>query len=112
MGRYHAVMAIDANAPPGPPNPAEPAQRGELVVYGAADCCLCERALELLRSLAPELGLTLRYVAIDGDPDLERAYRQQIPVGFLDGRKVFKFTVAQARLRRAALGPGVAGASG
>jgi glutaredoxin len=95
-------MATDASGPPSSPDPAEP---GDLVVYGAADCCLCERALELLRSLAPELGLTLRYVAIDGDPDLESAYRRQIPVGFLDGRKVFKYTVDPARIRRAALGP-------
>jgi hypothetical protein len=78
-----------------------PARSGELVVYGATDCCLCDRALEVLRSLAPELGLTLRYVSIDGDPDLERDFRQQIPVGFLGGRKVFKFTVDPARLRRA-----------
>lgn len=88
-----------------------PARSGELVVYGATDCCLCERALELLRSLAPELGLTLRYVAIDGDPDLERAYRQQIPVGFLDGCKIFKYTVDPARLRRAARNRGLAGGS-
>ncbi len=80
-----------------------PSRPGELVVYGARDCCLCDRALEVLRSLAPELGLTLRYVSIDGDPELEGAFRQQIPVGFLDGRKVFKFAVDPARLRRAAV---------
>lgn len=97
----------EANGPAHPDEPGrpdeldEPTGPGELVVYGASDCCLCDRALEVLRSVAPELGLTLRYVSIDGDPDLERAYRQQIPVGFLDGRKVFKFTVDPVRLRRA-----------
>lgn len=92
-------MTVDAS------DPAVSSPRGELVVYGAKDCCLCDRALEVLRGLVPELGLTLRYVSIDGDPEFERSYRQQIPVGFLDGRKIFKFTVDPARLRRAALGP-------
>jgi len=63
----------------------------ELVVYGASDCCLCEEATAVLRELAPELGLTLRYVPIDGGATLEHAYREQIPVGFLGRRKIFKF---------------------
>jgi len=99
-------MADDAN---GRDRSTELGEPSELVVYGARNCCLCDRALEVLRTLAPELGLTLRYVSIDGDPDLEREFRQQIPVGFLDGRKIFKFTVDPARLRRAALRPGLAG---
>jgi len=74
----------------------------ELVVYTGAACHLCEVAKEKLERLAPELGLTVRYVTIDGDPELERAYRLQIPVGFLAGRKIFKYRVDEARLRRAA----------
>lgn len=74
----------------------------ELVVYGSSDCCLCDQAMALLRELAPALGLRLRYVSIDGDAALEHAYREQIPVGFLRGRKVFKFRVDPERLRRVA----------
>lgn len=73
----------------------------ELVVYGATDCCLCDEAMALLHELAPGLGLTLRYVEIDGQAELERRYREQIPVGFLGGRKIFKFRVDPERLRRA-----------
>jgi len=78
------------------------ARRDELLVYGAEDCCLCDEAMALLRELAPELNLSLRYVRIDGDPELERAYRSQIPVGFLGGSKLFKYRVDVERLRRAA----------
>jgi hypothetical protein len=78
------------------------ARTGELVVYGASDCCLCEEAMAVLRELAPGLGLSLRYVGIDGQPELERLYREQVPVGFLGGRKVFKYHVDPERLRRAA----------
>ena len=77
-------------------------QPTELVVYGSTDCCLCEEALAALRVVVPSLGLSLRYVRIDGRPELERAYREQVPVGFVAGRKVFKFRVDHERLRRAA----------
>lgn len=56
--------------------------------------------MALLRDLVPELGLTLRYVTIDGDPELERLFRCQIPVGFLGRRKIFKYSVDPVRLRR------------
>jgi hypothetical protein len=72
-----------------------------LIVYGARDCSLCDQAMAVLGELAPGLGLTLRYVRIDGQPELEGLYREQIPVGFLDGRKVFKYHVDPERLRRA-----------
>lgn len=78
------------------------AQARELTVYTGADCHLCEVAHEKLDRIAPELGLAVRYVTIDGNPELERSYRLQIPVGFLAGRKVFKYRVDDARLRRVA----------
>ena len=37
---------------------------------------------------------------ITGDPELEAAYREQIPVVFVAGRKAFKFHVDPAELRR------------
>jgi hypothetical protein len=83
-------------------NACPPTCTSELLVYGAARCHLCDEAMDVLRTLAPELGLRLRYVAIDGDPELERAHRHEIPVAFLGGRKVFKYRVDLARLRHAA----------
>lgn len=73
-----------------------------LTVYGAPECCLCDDAKAVLDRLAPELGLSVEHVDISGDEDLERAHRSEIPVGFLAGRKVFKYHVDEALLRRRA----------
>jgi hypothetical protein len=78
----------------------------EVVVYHADGCHLCERALEQVRALRDELDFDLREVSIDGDPELEAAYREWIPVVEIDGRRRFTYyiqldafcqAVAQAR---------------
>lgn len=72
----------------------------ELVVYTAHGCCLCDDARAVLDDLAPRLGLAVRWRYIDGDPELEAAWREQLPAGVLDGRKVFKYHVDEALLER------------
>ena len=72
----------------------------EVVVYGAPGCHLCDIAKAQLAELAGPLGFTLRTVDIEADPELERAYREQIPVVFVAGRKAFKYRVDAAELRR------------
>jgi glutaredoxin len=74
----------------------------ELTVYGAPDCCLCDDAKAALDRLAPELGLVVTHIDISGDSELEAAHRTEIPVGFMDGRKVFKYRVDESLLRRRA----------
>ena len=71
-----------------------------VVVYHAADCHLCERALAQVRALREELGFELEEVAIDGDPELEAAYRELIPVVEIDGERVFTYYVHEAAFRR------------
>lgn len=73
-----------------------------LTVYGAAGCCLCDEAMAILEPLTHELGFELVYTAIDGDDALEAQWRDEIPVGILDGHKVFKYRVDEALLRRRA----------
>ena len=51
-----------------------PAPRIPLTVYTAHGCCLCDDARDVLGRLAPELGLDVEWVHIDGDPALEAAY--------------------------------------
>jgi hypothetical protein len=48
-----------------------------------------------------EVGFDLREVAIDGDPELEAAYREWIPVVEIDGRRRFVYHVHPEALRRA-----------
>lgn len=85
-----------------PRNDAVTGDGRELVVYTASGCCLCDDARAVLDRLAPELGLDVQWVHIDGDAELERRWRQEIPVGLLDGRKVFKYRVDEPLLRRRA----------
>ena len=73
-----------------------------LVVYTAHGCCLCDDARAELDQLAPELGLEVEWVHIDGIPELEAEWREQLPAGVLGGRKVFKYRVDADLLRRRA----------
>ena len=71
-----------------------------VVVYHAAGCHLCERALAQVRTLHDELGFELREVAIDGDEELEAAYRELIPVVEIDGERAFTYYVHETAFRR------------
>ena len=55
----------------------------------------------MVREAREELGFELREVAIDGDADLEAAYREWIPVVEIDGRRRFVYHVHPEALRRA-----------
>jgi glutaredoxin len=72
----------------------------KLTVYSAAGCSLCERALEVVREAQAELGFGLEVVAIDGDPALEAAYREHLPVLEVDGERAFTYFVDPDALRR------------
>jgi glutaredoxin len=72
-----------------------------VVLYEGAGCGLCVRALALLEAEAPRLGFALRRVAIDGDDELERRYRIDLPVVLVDGEIAFTIAVAAGPLARA-----------
>jgi glutaredoxin len=73
----------------------------EVVVYHAAGCHLCERAVRQLRDLRQELDFELEEIDIGGDEALEAAYREWIPVVEIDGRRRFTFYVQPDAFRRA-----------
>ena len=72
-----------------------------VVVYHASGCHLCERALEQVRGLRDELHFELHEVDISGDPALEEAYREWLPVVEIDGRRRFTYHVQPEAFRRA-----------
>ena len=72
----------------------------EVVLYGAPGCHLCDVAKDVLDRQRKLLGFDLQVVDISGDPELERSYREQIPVVFVDGRKAFKYRVDPLELAR------------
>jgi glutaredoxin-like protein DUF836 len=73
----------------------------EVVLYEGAGCGLCARALGVLEMAAPRLGFTLRRISIDGDDELERRYRIDLPVVLVDGETAFTIAVAAGPLERA-----------
>jgi glutaredoxin len=72
----------------------------KVAVFHGVGCHLCERALTQVRALREELGFELEEVAIDGNPELEAAYRELIPVVEVDGERAFTYYVHEAAFRR------------
>lgn len=72
-----------------------------LLLYSAPGCCLCGELKEQIHSLEAEFSFTMQEVDISTDADLERLYRPEIPVLFIDGRKVAKYRASTEQLRRA-----------
>jgi len=68
-------------------------------------CHLCDEAKALLRKLQAGHGFLLREVDISKRADLLERYGEEIPVVFINGRKLFKYRVDPeqfaSRLRRA-----------
>ena len=55
----------------------------------------------MVGGLQTELGFELREVDITGDPQLEAAYREWLPVVEIDGRRRFTYHVQPEAFRRA-----------
>jgi glutaredoxin len=74
-----------------------------VTVYGKPGCHLCEEAVEVVARVCADLGMSYQEVDITDDPDLQRAYGEQVPVTFVDGAQHDFWRVDERRLR-AALG--------
>jgi glutaredoxin len=71
-----------------------------VTIYRARGCHLCDSAQRVLAAVREEIPFRLVEVEIDGDPDLERTYRERIPVVAVDGEEAFTFFVHPDGLRR------------
>ena len=67
----------------------------------ATGCHLCPPALEAARAAC--VGRTVDFVVvdIDGDVELERRYRELIPVVLIDGVELGHFSIDQATIEMA-----------
>jgi glutaredoxin len=72
----------------------------EVTIYLADGCHLCESAQRVLATVREEIPFRLVEIAIDGDPELERDYRERIPVVAVDGQEAFTYFVHPDALRR------------
>ncbi|MFQ5912738.1 MAG: glutaredoxin family protein [Nitrospinota bacterium] len=71
-----------------------------LVLYSKRDCHLCEQAKDALRPICERYRLSLTEVDITHNAGLLARYGEEVPVGFLNGEKVFKYRVEPGRLKR------------
>lgn len=72
----------------------------EVVLYTRAQCHLCEEAKQVLVSLQSEFAFTLQEVDIDADAGLRRQYDRDVPVVFVNSRKVAKHRLDIRQFRR------------
>jgi hypothetical protein len=70
-----------------------------VVVYMATGCHLCPPTVEAVGAVCRERGLALSVVDIDGVVDLERRYRERIPVVTVDDVEVGHYLVTEDDLR-------------
>ena len=73
--------------------------RHKVILYGRKECCLCDKALELLQKVNASLPFDLEKRDISGDPELLEKFGLAIPVILVDGIQVFKYRVNEGKLR-------------
>ena len=72
-----------------------------VLIYSRSNCHLCDVALETLVELQKELNFTITKVIIDGNPELEAKYGEQVPVILINNQQHDFFRVDPERFRRA-----------
>jgi len=63
----------------------------EVVLYTKPGCCLCDTVKVQLNKLRAKQRFELREVNILEDRAAFAKFHEEIPVGFVNGRKVFKY---------------------
>ncbi len=70
-----------------------------ITIYSRPGCHLCDVALDVLENLQKELDFDIEKLSIEGDPELERKYGDQIPVIKIDGEHHDFYSVDPERFR-------------
>lgn len=71
-----------------------------ITLYTRLDCCLCEEMKEVVRKVAMEFPLEMEEIDVDAAPDLKGKYGHDVPVLFINGRKVFKYRATVRELKK------------
>jgi glutaredoxin len=67
----------------------------EVIVYSRKGCHLCAIIKETLVKLERRGGFIWREVDVDSDEMLRRQFTDEVPVVFIDGKKAFKYRMAE-----------------
>ena len=71
----------------------------EVTVFSRSNCHLCEVALEVISEIRKEFQFTISKILIDGDPELEEKYGEQVPVILINNQPHDFFRVDPERFR-------------
>ena len=74
-----------------------------LTIYSRPGCHLCDEMKTVVSTVVKELPggtITVEHIDIASDPTLERLYREEIPVLFVDGRKAAKYRITIEELKK------------
>jgi hypothetical protein len=74
-----------------------------LILYGKAECHLCDEAEAIVARVCTELGVRYRKVDIQGSPELFEQFRYRIPVVEVPGGQTLDWPTTAERVRRAIL---------
>lgn len=71
-----------------------------VTLVSASGCHLCETARDVIARVRAEIPFEVEEVDITGDEELERRYRERIPVVLIDGEEAFTYFVHPDALAR------------
>lgn len=87
------------------PTPLVPDPYARVLLLTKPGCHLCDQARDIIEAVCAESGEAYADVDISTDDQLLAAYREQVPVTFVDGRRHAYWTVDPSRLRDALRDP-------
>lgn len=70
-----------------------------VTVYSRHGCHLCEDAVNTLENLREELAFEIEIIYIDGNPELEKLYGNEVPVIHINGEHHDFYRVDPERFR-------------
>jgi glutaredoxin len=62
-------------------------------IYSKNDCCLCDEAKAIIEKVRKITPFDFKETDITKDENLFEKYKYEIPIIFLNGRKIFKYKV-------------------
>lgn len=69
-------------------------------ILSKPDCHLCDDAKQIIERVTERLPIEIEVIDIERDPELFNQYRYDIPVIFLEERKIFKHRVDEQKLKK------------
>ena len=70
-----------------------------VTVYSRHGCHLCEDAVKTLEGMREELAFEIEIISIDGNPELEKLYGNEVPVIHINGEHHDFYRIDPERFR-------------